>query len=67
MAGRTTKPRKDKVLAEREACAAYIEGRAGGYSNLLSEGKVSSETVDHVARVVALIGDDIRNGFHLKT
>lgn len=59
-------PKRSPRLVERERCAVYIEGRARAASQLLAEGKVSAETVDHVARVVALMADDLRQGFHLQ-
>lgn len=62
---RPVRVRKSPALVERERCAAYVEGRARAASQLLAEGKVSAETVDHVARVVALVAEDLRAGFHL--
>lgn len=62
--GKACKPSK-AVLAERAACCAYLESRAASYSTLVAAGKVSVETVDHVARVVALIAGDLRGEFHL--
>lgn len=58
--------KKSPRLVERERCAAYVEGRARAASQLLAEGKISAETVDHVSRVVRLIADDLRQGFHLQ-
>lgn len=59
-------PRKSPRLIERERCADYVRRRAGAASQLLAEGKISAETVDHVSRVVALIADDLMAGFHLQ-
>lgn len=62
--GKARAPSK-AVLAEREACCAYLESRASAYPSILAAGRISAEVVDYVARVTALIASDLRNEFHL--
>ena len=52
------------ATAERKACADYVRARAKAASMLLAQHKCSAETADHVGRVVALVADELEQGFH---
>jgi hypothetical protein len=50
---------------ERELCAAHVVAKARQVSALIGKRNgVNAGVADHVGDVVALIADELRNGFH---